>query len=175
MRFREGSRPTNGFGVALAVRLTWIDDRDAKCRPTSANRPGENDPHLASTGTTRPRGALRNGVRRFDLAERAPAHLKERLAGRLIFGAEISDVREHDADRISPLRVGRFLARTVVDQLEEDGVSDGERRPVRQWEDRAATAATLDVRDPLFTRGIGVHRRPRSMKGWSINVWCVDC
>jgi hypothetical protein len=94
---------------------------------------------------------------RIALTGRFPGESKKGLAGGGISGSKISDLGDHDADRIPILDVTGILVRIRLRKGEYNGIASGKRFCARHREDCVADSTSLNLRYSLFASGVTGH------------------
>jgi len=150
--------------------LSWLPPYNKMPSRSKWGRPKIVQLHLAAPARGPVLGdTLDDRAGRIALAERFPGESKKSLASGGITCSNISDVGEHDADRISKLDVSRPLVGRRISKGEYNGIASGKRFCARHREDCVADSTSLNLRYPLFASGVAVHLRLRSMNGGQIN------
>jgi hypothetical protein len=114
---------------------------------------------------------LGDGIGWCALTKGFPGESKKGVASGWIDCFEIRDFGEQDTDRITSRDVARWLARGRIREGEENRVPGGRRLSGRHRQNRGAYATSLNLRYPLFGRGVTVHLKLRTMDGGQIKSW----
>ncbi len=101
--------------------------------------------------------------------------MEEGMARARVLLVQGADAGQRDEDRIAPYDVARRLTCPGPREGEEDGIPGRERPAGGKRDNRLATPASLDIRDPLFIGGVGLHSGAHQGDGLTIDAMAVAC